>query len=387
MATPASLPEDIIINILLKLSLKSIAQFKCVAKPWYEMVKNPKFIKMHRQRDVRNYKFSVLLESSKTNSYYDKDGCHYTIDFDVTSSTYHMAVQTYLPRNMFVLDSQLIDSCGLIGLSTRNPDRDILGMICLWNPSTQEYLNVPTPTSIRGKSKTLSQYGVCYDWKIHDYKLFLIVTKRYDEIFPEVWVSRLGSNIWKRIGNVPYDHSHVPDKNIYGIVHWIKHTKVIVSYDIVEERTRDEFQIPSCYLDDEWYSFYRMDVGFLGEDLYLSVNIIWYDCNIDLWVMKDYGVIDSWTKIFSISKTSTNFRSLRPLHYLNKDCDILLHGNVKYSYEDVLVSCDPKNGRLKTFDIPCKPKHFYPTTFVGSLVSFKSAEFVEATKTISKVDI
>ncbi|RZC68115.1 hypothetical protein C5167_031366 [Papaver somniferum] len=60
------------------------------------------------------------------------------------------------------------------------------------------------------------------------------------------------SNIWKNIGNVPYGicFSQISLNTLNGIIHWIGNTKIIDSFDIVEEKTK-QIQMPSCYLNDE----------------------------------------------------------------------------------------------------------------------------------------
>ncbi|XP_026398343.1 F-box protein CPR1-like [Papaver somniferum] len=208
---------------------------------------------------------------------------------------------------------------------------------------------------------------------------------RYDTSSSEVWVCRLGSESWESIGNIPYDTNYstaICEKPLNGrIIHWTKETEVIVSFDIVEVRTK-EIHIPdSCYLDDE-LNWLDMEVGVLGEDLYLSVNDR-SNSKIDPWLIKDYGVKDSWTKIFSISKDETNIYSLVPMHYVNKNREILLYGYGRLEGElskDVLVSYDLKYGRPKILDIPCMPKYLSATTCVGSLISLNSGKFAKAEK-------
>ncbi|XP_026398116.1 F-box protein CPR1-like [Papaver somniferum] len=342
---------------------------------------------MHHQHAVQNNKFSVLVSSYKDSSYTDKD-VYYTIDFDVTSSSYHMVVESHPCDSHLPSRSLSSDSCGaLIGLAS---DRcNAYQKMCLWNSLTRERKNMFIRTSIRCRNYAyLFRNGVYYDCKIDDYKLFkLECYEGYDDESCKVWVSRLGSNTWHRIAEMRYDvsrHSDICVTPLNGIIHWIEESKVIFSFDIVEMQTK-EIQIPSCYLENESYPFDDMEVGVLGEQLYLSVNAA---DNIDLCVMKDYGVVDSWTKIFSLLKNEINFGYLWPLHYLNKNCEILLHAYVcvedEDSDKDVLVSYDLKSGRLVTLDIPCLPKYFSPTTVVGSLVSPNSGTFVGVAN-ISKV--
>ncbi|XP_026400321.1 F-box/kelch-repeat protein At3g06240-like [Papaver somniferum] len=192
----------------------------------------------------------------------------------------------------------------------------------------------------------------------------------------EVWVSRLRSKSWNRVGDIPYGISDIDlcVKPLNGIIHGVRNYKVIVSVDIVEERTK-ELQIPSRCLEEKATSGYDyMEVGVLGDELYLLVNPR-HQGNIDLWVMKDYGVVDSWTKIITISEYQTGFEKLTPLGYL-KNGEILLKGE-RLTSKDSLVLYDPKIGRLVTLDTPGMPEYFRAATLVGSLFSLYSGVFVK----------
>ncbi|XP_026430886.1 F-box/kelch-repeat protein At3g06240-like [Papaver somniferum] len=368
----AIIPQDIIIDILSMLPIKSISRFRCVCKPWYDLFKNSKFIKIHHHRAIQNNKVSVLLASyTGSGIYYD---VYYTIDFDVTSSSHHMITQTDLPRHTYVPNDLLIDSCdGLIGLSTGiDPSwTKLIKMICLWNPLTREYKKISIPTLINNKCwDVCSRYGVCYDWRIDDYKLFRTVVK--DDSCSEVWVCRLGSNSWEKIGDMPYDmypydfnNTELPLKPLNGIINWMGKNKVIISFDIVEELTK-EIKIPSCFLDDELYSFYGMEVGVVGEDLSVNPSSCKGDPTVGDEKLWSYGFLDPDFKPFGWK--------------YDEDSD----EDEEDSGEDGLVIYDLINGSLTNLDIPNMPKHFSPTIFVGSLVSLNSGEFVEATQ-ISKV--
>ncbi|XP_026430861.1 F-box protein CPR1-like [Papaver somniferum] len=371
----ASLPEDIIMDILLILPVKSISRFRCVCKLWYELFKNPNFIKTHHHRAIENNKYTVLLKT------WDWSQCvFYSIDFDVTSSSYHMPVKTQLPPHTFNrgFDRPIVSCDGLIGLNLMNK-------ICFWNPSTREYKCISTLDV--NEAYYFLIYGVCYDWKICDYKLFkIVVRERHIDISSEIWVSRLGSNSWNNIGSIPYNiyRAKFCAKALNGIIHWLGKENVVVSFDIIEELT-EEFQLPDCYINNTSYSpSDYMEVGVLVDDLYLLANATCGRSNIDLWVMKDYGVTDSWTKIFSLSPDITKFDKLLPLHYLNENHQILLKGEHIIWKEDALVSYDPKSGRLVNLVIHRLPRHFNATAFAASIVSLNSRELVKPTE-ISKV--
>lgn len=46
----ATLPEDILYNILARLPAKFLLRFKCVSKDWYNLINSPTFINLHHKR-------------------------------------------------------------------------------------------------------------------------------------------------------------------------------------------------------------------------------------------------------------------------------------------------------------------------------------------------
>ncbi|XP_026420569.1 F-box protein CPR1-like [Papaver somniferum] len=144
-------------------------------------------------------------------------------------------------------------------------------------------------------------------------------------------------------------------------------TAVIVSFDIVEEKTKEmRTPIASCILNEE-YELRSVGVGVLGKDLYLSVYV---SDIFELWVMKDNGVVDSWTKLLSISN---NCGSAMPLSFNGEiilfTCYCLQGNQVK----NALVAYDLRNGRSTFLKIKDMPRRFTAETFMESLVSLNPA--------------
>ncbi|RZC81892.1 hypothetical protein C5167_044481 [Papaver somniferum] len=145
-------------------------------------------------------------------------------------------------------------------------------------------------------------------------------------------------------------------------------TMVIISFDIAEETTK-EIQIPSCFLE-----FSHATVEVLGKDLSLSVCV---SDIFELWVMKDYGVVDSWTKVLCISQKMENIQIWRTLSYFNKNRETLFSSSrLQGSYYKVtLVSYNLRNKRFRSLhinDMPGNCNAINAETFNGSLVSLNS---------------
>ncbi|KAF7145743.1 hypothetical protein RHSIM_Rhsim04G0039900 [Rhododendron simsii] len=114
----------------------------------------------------------------------------------------------------------------------------------------------------------------------------------------------IGTNLWRRVRDAPlYLHSYSDGCFLNGALHWIIHDtencfESIHCFDFGKERFQP-FPGPS-----QFYRFLgqprvdTMKMGVLKDHLSISHNPT-YDM-LDIWVMKDYAVQDSWTKDFVI---------------------------------------------------------------------------------------
>ena len=100
------------------------------------------------------------------------------------------------------------------------------------------------------------------------------------------------------------------------------------------------------------------DVGVLGGCLTILCNHNRH--RLDVWVMKEYGVQESWTKLYSVQP----FEYMFPVAYLKCGEEVLLEKNSKR-----LVWYDLKNNkRVKNVKIRGVPDWFEPFICWGSLV-------------------
>lgn len=81
-----------------------------------------------------------------------------------------------------------------------------------------------------------------------------------------------------------------------------------------------------------------------------------------VWVMKEYGVAESWTKLYTISIPERLTRTIG----FRKDGEVLLQLRNKE-----LVSYDPVTGNVKDLGIFGSIRSFYVGTYVESLVLLK----------------
>ena len=71
----SNLPCELIVDILLRLPIKSLCRFKCISKPWCTLISHPDFVKTHLHRAqfkrlilaTRNSLYSIDHETSFEN--------------------------------------------------------------------------------------------------------------------------------------------------------------------------------------------------------------------------------------------------------------------------------------------------------------------------------
>ncbi|XP_043693196.1 F-box protein CPR1-like [Telopea speciosissima] len=327
MEIKKNLPEDIIVEILSRLPVKSLLRFKCVCKPWCALIINPTFIKMHLNRSLarNNYENNLIFVSDNLYSF---DSLH-SFDLDVASEQQLLVTLDHHQPDFLECSSRIWGSCnGLLCIAD-----DIDFPVFFWNPSTRRHHKIPnTPIEISDCSHDFEfVYGFGYDPITDDYKLVRIALSEYDYFISEVQVYSLKTNLWKRIADMPF--SLIMGNENCGVLansalHWIGIRKrdpdtcstIIGSFDLQDEGY-GEVLLPHL-VDSEPPD---LDICVLGGQLCLLCHI-YSGKRVEIWVMKDYGVRDSWEKQFSIHTKGYLDYGLKPICYL-KNGEVLLEKN------------------------------------------------------------
>ncbi|MCL7023150.1 hypothetical protein MKW94_000830 [Papaver nudicaule] len=285
----SSLPEDIIINVLTRLPIKSLLRFRCVCKSWCNnLFTDPDFVKQQFDHALKHHNPVILIDSTDFNI-----SC---IGYDLVSSTVssddHIVEIDYPTENE---KYQIIDVChGLLCYITENKD------IIIWNPYTKNYKKLPSPPEAHQSPMVEYGYGFGYDSKTEDYKFARMVSYQFGHGELNVYSSRTDS--WKTMVNVPFLYPYEQLVLFNGVFHWVQSStldsgfpRVIGSFDL-ESETFKEIQLPVEFLDRN--KFTVVDLRFLEGNLYLIGRI--YMAGVEVWMMKEYGVRESWTKMFTI---------------------------------------------------------------------------------------
>ncbi|MBA0629037.1 hypothetical protein Godav_023656 [Gossypium davidsonii] len=309
----SNLSSDIIVEILMRLPVKSICRFKCVCKLWCLLISDPTFIKRHLNlaiidKDIEHQRQKLILRSSSTPSLYH-------VECDAMTSNDVMAVKLHFPliRSSFDKVKFIGSFNGLLCISLE-PER-----LFLFNPATRELkvkripnLDIDINRSLDDRVSRPPIYGFGYDHSFDDYNVVKIM---YESI---VYVYSLKTDTWRRAQRFSYRRFN-SDSGVHlnGAVHWVfargkdsplvSMPRLIVAFDFAEGKFRE---LPRPYDDAENVTA----VGVLGGCL------CWLGEQQDFWVMKEYGVKESWTKVV----IGVPFLNLRPLCFLKNDEALLV---------------------------------------------------------------
>uniref|UniRef100_A0A5B7BCA3 Putative F-box and associated interaction domains-containing protein isoform 1 n=1 Tax=Davidia involucrata TaxID=16924 RepID=A0A5B7BCA3_DAVIN len=311
-------PDHIIMDILTRLPLKTILNCRCVCTSWRNIISDPHFTKLHLSVSPAVLMFPI---KSYENLYVVVDSVEaYSIGVGgLNDDVVRVPDNAFLKFNpkFDIPDLQVLSSCnGLICLyepRTYNPY-----YIC--NPMMSEYVVVP---QIKKDLFVLAGSGFGFSPKTNQFKVLRFSLPLPKTGLPslklETEINTLGTNLWRQVGNPPsYLHWFSCGCFLNGGLHWIvhdpdNHFKSVCVFDFGEEQFWP-FPGPSQLVANHNETVNRMNMDLLGGCL--AIYHYSSDHQFDIWLMKDYGVKESWTKEFVIETTNKSY-FYQPIMLLN----------------------------------------------------------------------
>ncbi|RAL41441.1 hypothetical protein DM860_010235 [Cuscuta australis] len=298
-----NLPPEIAIDILSRLPIRTIANCKCVSKPWRHLIESGDFTSFHLSNSAPGL---VLFGNPNLTQCKLFETC---IDpFDGYKSSYNPVIELNLP--LYGLICHLYGSAnGLIFMcdpSKLTPD------IYICNPVTREYVTLVCPQEDHS----------CYEYLLNvtyglgvtgtgEHKLVRVTRGRLHKRMPEVekrvcQVYTLGTGSWRSTeaeGDRLNLNGGNPGVFVNGNLHWLARSSIgspLVSCFDLETEIFNTFSLPTIPLDH--FGSY-MHLIALGDCLDL------WDSNdgIVIWLMKQYGDERSWAKEFVINIKPDSF--------------------------------------------------------------------------------
>ncbi|XP_023730680.1 F-box/kelch-repeat protein At3g06240 [Lactuca sativa] len=382
--TMENLPFDVLSNIFIWLFAKQLAQMRCVCKSWNAFLSKSSFIKSHLDHSIHNNDEVLLF-------FYGA--------FDIFGDEAFSAHPTRSPNlklNDFIKPPFNLKFATVIG--------SVNGLICffdesyhdpmiyIWNPSLSALSTLPPHfvASLGDSYRKSIDFRFGFDSKSDDYKVIKLegllqppsfidpnlaasvsassfVVKEWMQV--EVYSMRKGccQLISQRFPSHITGISGEDEVSVTGydgVPHWLgfidekKELQTIVAFDFGAE-TFCEIPLPVSMLEHK-----AGDVlGVLGGKLCVMSRVRDDECEV--WVMDDYGVVESWVKRYTFSQfgnivpfgfTSHNefLFKVEKVHGDDDDDDVDyddLH-DVEYS-DDCFGLYDPVAEKSKFFKLHC----------------------------------
>lgn len=308
------LPEEVVINILARLPVKSLLRFRCVSKSWKSLISCPNFVSMHIHHSYLSKTPTpsprILLR-------------HYSRDKKVEVYSVHRNNETFdveedikisFPfRGLASSYFRIVGFCnGLLCLSD-----DMFGysnLIMLWNPLVRKKLTLPLP---RSRLENLGPYmfilGFGYDVKSKDFKVVRVAYVQGDHGYnlpPIVEIFSLKTGNWREMSTDHLPQSFVIEHFwsqafVHGKVHWVAYKQravstnenLIMAFDLGSE-VFEEIPLPNPLINESPVNINSVVYEEKLAVIHYNGRVGTDKCSI--WVMEEYGSRKSWIKMFNL---------------------------------------------------------------------------------------
>ncbi|XP_003598112.2 F-box/kelch-repeat protein At3g23880, partial [Medicago truncatula] len=330
-----TLPFELIEEILARLPVKLLLQLRCACKSWNFLISNTKFHKKHLSLSTTHtlhcvsYSFKYVLKSYPLDSLFT----------NVTTTDIGQLKHS-------LCNVSLVGSCnGILCLAVYYVGSALI-QFRLWNPSIRKLKELPPDKNSRDRlplrvcsrfsDMGIMMYGFGYDVVNDNYKVVSVL--RACECISgnfvkkdEVKVHTLGANSWKRIPMFPFAVVPIQKSGqcVSGTINWLvsKDTEKSQCFILSLDMRKDSYQ--KVFLPNDG----KVD----GCSLHLSVfrDCLTVFCGDDVWVMKEYGNNESWTKLFTISDRPAFMKAI----YVFKDEQVLLKPTEDWAGDYIFNNC------------------------------------------------
>ncbi|PIA33329.1 hypothetical protein AQUCO_04100030v1 [Aquilegia coerulea] len=335
-----NLPAEVVIEILSWLPIKSISRFRCVSKFWHHLLtKDIHFTKLYQDRCNKNPGILVIRREFNAPNDDEEEDIIILSDSDedeeeeeeILGDTkeivkFYCAIDLTACNESIELDSSYLPSfCYIYGICN--------GLVCLaddeynfciWNPLLKDHVVIPClPSSSHFPGcdeVTSAGFGYNQDTNQCIVITFCIIDRKEAGYMSHVSLYTLGrDSAWRTIEGVPYFvDSHATPIN--GALHWLAFTQsltLILSFNMNDEVFQEIPPPNDVRFDVDGEYNHDMKIGELGG--LLSIFIQPTGENVQIWVLREYAEVHSWTKTFVIGQLD-----LYPLGATHEE-EIILH--------------------------------------------------------------
>ncbi|KAK9903127.1 hypothetical protein M0R45_001266 [Rubus argutus] len=289
------LPPALVMEILWRLSPNTLFKCRCVCKAWIFLISDPHFNRLRRSGSP----MGILIQTYPHRNTWKSRTLDFTQIVECAGPDLQTERMTFRPKLAYPSSVTepvwpkkygLINSCnGLLYLSGPKVTKALY--VC--NPILGEFI---TPPPLVNGVLLGSFVGLGFSAATNEYKVLNTCQARQAQIYT------IGTGVWRGIGRAPYGVVRSPfNASLHGALHWA-----------TEDDSGDEFMHSFNFETEQFGTIPppshfapilqhrgRLTLGVLGGCLLLC-TVDDYSSKFDMWVMKDYGVQQSWTKFLVV---------------------------------------------------------------------------------------
>ncbi|KAF1895505.1 hypothetical protein Lal_00044156 [Lupinus albus] len=285
-APPPFIPFEVITEILSRVPVKSLIQFKCVCKSWKTLISDSEFARKHLSTIHHHHNLLLTINDNFDNLLIGSYSLQSVFETAISN-------QVSYPLNTENCFDLVVGSCdGMLCFSVKK------SCALLWNPTIRVFKKLPPL-----EKHTI--YGFGFDQCSDSYKVVAILRRQHysddtSSYITEIKVHNLGTDSWRRIQEYPSGNpTDLSAKFVSGTLNWLAFLSPsstsysIISLDLGLESCQELVQP-----DYGEVSVLSLNLGVLKNCLSITAHI--EEGFSDVWLMNEHGNKESWTKFLSI---------------------------------------------------------------------------------------
>ncbi|GAB2215077.1 hypothetical protein Droror1_Dr00019451 [Drosera rotundifolia] len=294
------IPSSIVIDILGRLPLKTILLCRRVCKAWNTMLSENYFYMLYGGHSPT----SLILQVKGPSISCLRSVCLVEAGDNSSITCRDLYISRGSWKRVPNFRYQLGNSCnGLICLREL-PSRE---PVAIWNPIMGQFSFLPKPISV-SDDKVVSGFGFCS--RTNKYKVLRIFHE--NQVPQSQWTTEIcdfdiGIK-WRRIADTPcLLPSRIPGFYLSNSLHWIldysdstsSSDELICCFNFMDERFWFS-PAPPIFSSNRRFQHHWSNLGVLQGSLSIcSIDARAFRPDVQVWVMEEYGVTDSWVRKLS----------------------------------------------------------------------------------------
>ncbi|CAI9091309.1 OLC1v1026300C1 [Oldenlandia corymbosa var. corymbosa] len=339
----SQLPEDLLAEVLVRLPRRLLSRFNCVSKSWKDLISCKYFINRHKNSSHHeNSKILLLVDKREYSSFY-------TVELDSLPGNKLRTAKLKLPHPFKTRVKRISGCCNNFLCLCYSENQIVLS-----NLISRKYWVLPDaidpsfPELDQGNYGVSYVYGFGYDDINDDYKVVkvacLVRVTVHLILSHEVQIYSLKSNPWRRLPKFSGRLIYKDGKLVNHALHWMTVDGNILALGL---KTESYETIPQPKeVSEELESFKKTRVLGVVENCLCVMYAHKSTSLLHLWIMKDYGVQDSWTKVvvkgFPMCSPYGINPFLQPISYSHIQINQIFFHDMEYVY-----AYDTKNQTLQ----------------------------------------